>query len=270
VPAVSAAQRHTPAHARPADPPVARDAPGRGLPLARPGGRAHRQPRLSPIEERAVRETALFATLGDAVAHSLVGEMRRRPLDREAVLYRPGDPGDELYVVLTGCLQVFHEDRYGRMRMLEIVTPGQMVGDLSVVDRRPRTATVAALARTEVAVLEHDRVQRVLETYPATAIELLKFFSSRLRRANESIADMALMDVKARVAKMVLELAARFGRQETNGIDVDHGLSQEQLARYVGASREMVNRALADLQTRRVLALRPGGMLILRRADLES
>jgi CRP-like cAMP-binding protein len=68
----------------------------------------------------------------------------------------------------------------------------------------------------------------------------------------------------------VLELAARFGEPGAEGIEVDHGLSQEDLARYVGASREMVNRALADLQARDVLRLRPGGMLILRRTDLEA
>ncbi len=76
-----------------------------------------------------------------------------------------------------------------------------------------------------------------LERHPRMAIELLRYFSGRLRRAYEAVADMALLDVKARVAKTVLELAARFGQPGDEGIEVDHGLSQEDLARYVGASR---------------------------------
>ena len=226
--------------------------------------------RLTAAQEQVVREMALFATVGDAVAESLVREMRSRVVLRGEVLYRSGDPGDSLFVVLAGCLQAFRGDRYGRVQTLEILTAGGIVGELSLVDRLPRTATVAALHDAELAVLEFDRLEGVLERHPQMAIALLRYFSGRLRRANEAVADMALMDVRARVAKTVLELAARFGRPQPAGIEVDHGLSQEDLARYVGASREMVNRALADLQARNVLRLRPGGMLILRRADLES
>jgi CRP-like cAMP-binding protein len=195
--------------------------------------------------------------------------MRRLVVLRGEVLYRAGEEADGLYVVLGGCLRAFREDRYGRDRTLEFLTRGGMVGELSLVDRHPRTATVAALHDAVVAVLDYDALDGVLERYPAVALGLLRYFGDRLRRANEAVADMALMDVKARVSKLVLELAARFGQPGDDGIDVDHGLSQEDLARYVGASREMVNRAFAELQARGVLRLRPGGMLILRREVLE-
>jgi CRP/FNR family transcriptional regulator, cyclic AMP receptor protein len=225
---------------------------------------------LTAAQARLARETPLLATAGDDLADSLLREMRTMVLLRGEVLYHAGDPGESLFVVLAGCLQAFRSDRYGRVRTLEILTAGGIVGELSLVDRLPRTATVAALHDAELAVLEFDRLEGVLERHPRMAIELIRYFSGRLRRANEAVADMALMDVKARVSKTMLELAARFGRPMPDGIEVDHGLSQEDLARYVGASREMVNRALADLQARDVLRLRPGGMLILRRVDLEG
>lgn len=224
---------------------------------------------LTAAEERIVRTSPLLATASDDLAASLLRELSRREVQRGAVLYRAGDASDGLYVVLLGCLRAFREDRYGRDRTLELLTPGGMVGELSLVDRYPRTATVAALHDTVVAVLDYDALDGVLERHPAMAIDLLRHFSDRLRRANEAVADMALMDVKARVSKLVLELAARFGQPAADGIDVDHGLSQEDIARYVGASREMVNRALAELQARGVVRLRPGGMRILRRDVLE-
>jgi CRP/FNR family transcriptional regulator len=225
---------------------------------------------LTATQERLVRETPLLATASDELADFLVREMRTTVLLKGEVLYTAGDAGDRLFIMLGGCLQAFRTDRYGRSNTLELLTAGGIVGELSLVDRLPRTATVAALHDSELAVLAFDRLDGVLERHPRMAIELLRYFSGRLRRANEAVADMALLDVKARVAKTVLELAARFGQPGDEGIEVDHGLSQEDLARYVGASREMVNRALADLQARDVLRLRPGGVLILRRVDLEA
>lgn len=230
-------------------------------------------PRAGPLtaaQERLVRETPLLAIARAEVADSLVREMRTTLLMKGEVLYYAGDVGDRLFIVLDGCLQAYRTDRYNRVSTLELLTAGGIVGELSLVDRLPRTATVAALHDSELAVLEFDRLDGVLERHPRIAIELLRYFSGRLRRANEAVADMALLDVKARVAKTVLELAARFGEPGADGIEVDHGLSQEDLARYVGASREMVNRALADLQVREVVQLRPGGMTILRRTDLEG
>jgi CRP-like cAMP-binding protein len=207
---------------------------------------------------------ALFTMLAPDVAERLIRQMRWRPVARREIVYAPGDPGDSIYIVVAGRLQAFRADSYGRMRMLQILSPGEMVGELSVIDRAPRTAYVAALSDSEVAVLDHVSFEELLADQPRAAIELLRYFTDRLRRANEAIADMALMDVKARVGKMILELAGRFGTARTDGVYVYHGLSQEDLARYVGASREMVNRVLSELQARGVISLEAGGMLIRR------
>jgi CRP/FNR family transcriptional regulator, cyclic AMP receptor protein len=225
--------------------------------------------RLTAEQARLVRDTPLLARADDDVADVLLSEMCTTVLVRDQQLYAAGDASLKLFVVLTGCLHAYRTDRYGRVSTLELLTAGGVVGELSLVDRLPRTATVAALHDSELAVLDCERVAWLLDRHPPIAIELLRYFCGRLRRANEAIADMALLDVKGRVAKTVLELAARFGQPVADGIDVDHGLSQDDLARYVGASREMVNRALAGLQTRKVLLLRPGGMLIWRPTDLE-
>ncbi|MGZ4790965.1 MAG: Crp/Fnr family transcriptional regulator [Ilumatobacteraceae bacterium] len=226
--------------------------------------------RLTAEQARLVRGTPLLARADDDVADVLLSEMCTTVLVKDQQLYAAGDASLKLFVVLTECLHAYRTDRYGRVSTLGLLTAGGVVGELSLVDRLPRTAAVAALHDSELAVLECDRLAWLLDRHPPIAIELLRYFSGRLRRANEAIADMALLDVKARVAKTVLELAARFGKPVADGIDVDHGLSQDDLARYVGASREMVNRALAGLQTRKVLLLRPGGMLIWRPTDLET
>lgn len=226
--------------------------------------------RLTAQQTLLVRGTPLLASADNDVADVLLNEMRSIELAKDQQLYAVGDAGLKLFVVLSGCLHAYRTDRYGRVSTLELLTAGGIVGELSLVDALPRTATVAALHDSVLAMLDCDRLAWLLERHPPIAIELLRYFCTRLRRANEAIADMALLDVKARVAKIVLELAARFGQPVADGIDVDHGLSQDDLARCVGASREMVNRALAGLQTRKVLLLRPGGMLIWRLADLEG
>ncbi|MGE0216387.1 Crp/Fnr family transcriptional regulator [Mycolicibacterium sp.] len=219
---------------------------------------------LSEDHVQTVLASSFLASLDTAVAAELTAKMYVEDVAAAETLYSTGDKGDRLYVVLEGRMQVFQSDDYDRTRMLEVLGPGEVVGELSMFDDAPRSASVSALTAAKLAVLEYTDVEQTLLAHPRSTLRLLAQMSRRLRRANEAITDAALLDVKSRVLKAVIELAARFGAPDTHGIYVDHGLSQEDLARYVGASREMVNRALSDLQLRGVLIVKPRA-LVLRR-----
>lgn len=210
-----------------------------------------------------IRQSDFFGVLEDRLARRLIGAMTAERFETGDFLYRAGDVGDRLYVVLQGRIQVYQEDEYERIRMLELLGPCDVVGELSLFDQQPRTANVSALSDVVVAALRHEPMKQMLLDHPEIALALLAHVTRRLRRANHSITEVALLDVRARVSKAVIELATRFGHKESGTVVVDHGLSQEDLARYVGSTREMVNRALADLQSRRVLIVKPRGFVLL-------
>ncbi len=176
--------------------------------------------------------------------------MVRVRLGRGRVLFAEEDEGDRLYVVVDGKMKLTRTASDGRENLLAVVGPGEMFGELSLFDPRPRTASAVAVTDAVLAGLGHDDMREWLRGRPEVAPHLLRALARRLRRTNDVLADLVFTDVPGRVAKALLDLAHRFGRESGDGVHVDHGLTQEELAQLVGASRETVNKALADFAGR--------------------
>jgi len=190
-------------------------------------------------------------------------------LDRGEVLFHEGDADDRLYVVVSGKIKLGRSGTAGRENLIAVLGPGQMFGELSVFDAGTRSSTATAVTPAEIRVLEHDELMKWLTGHPEVARALLAQLAGRLRRANDVVADLVFSDVPGRVAKALLDLAHRFGEETAEGIDVHHDLTQEELAQLVGASRETVNKALADFATRGWIRLEPRSVTILDVARVE-
>ena len=151
----------------------------------------------------------------------------------------------------------------GRENLLAVVGPGEMFGELSLFDPGPRTATATALTESKLLGLGHGDLQPWLNVRPEVATALLRALARRLRRTNDVMADLVFSDVPGRVAKALLDLSRRFGGPTDEGIHVAHDLTQEELAQLVGASRETVNKALADFAGRGWLRLEARAVILL-------
>ncbi len=209
-----------------------------------------------------LRETPLFSSLDEEAAESLRASMTDTELERGEVLFNEGDSGDRLYVVLDGKIKLGRTSGDGRENLLAVLGPGQMFGELSLFDPGPRSATATAVTDSRLASLGHAELQPWLVNRPDVARGLLFQLAHRLRRTNEVVADLVFSDVPGRVAKALLDLSTRFGRQADDGIHVHHDLTQEELAQLVGASRETVNKALADFANRGWLRLEPRSVVL--------
>ena len=137
-----------------------------------------------------------------------------------------------------------------------------MFGELSLFDPGPRTSTATALTDAIVLALGNDRLMPLLEGRPAVAAALLQALARRLRRTNEAMADLVFSDVPGRVAKALMELGEKFGTLTPDGLLVTHDMTQEELAQLVGASRETVNKALAEFGHRGWIKLESRQVLI--------
>lgn len=209
-----------------------------------------RSGRLSAVDIDIVRRSPLFAALDDETAGALMESMTVSHLERGDILFRQGERGDRLYVIGEGKIKLGRTSVDGRENLLAILGPGEMFGELSLFDPGARTATATAVAETQLIALGHDDLNSFLSGRPAVAATLLAALARRLRRTNEALADLVFTDVPGRVAKALLDLSNRFGRPAEDGVLVPHDLTQEELAQLVGASRETVNKALADFATR--------------------
>ena len=209
-----------------------------------------------------VRKAPLFAALDDEAASTLMSSMAKRRLERGDVLFHEGDQGDRLYVIGEGKIKLGRRSSDGRENLVAILGPGEMFGELSLFDPGPRTMTATAVAETQLMGIGHEDLSGLLAGRPEVAKVLLAALANRQRRTNENLADHVFTDVPGRVAKALLDLTSRFGRPVEDGILVAHDLTQEELAQLVGASRETVNKALADFASRGWLRLEARAVLL--------
>ena len=183
-------------------------------------------------------------------------------MERGDILFNEGDQGDRLYVITEGKIKLGRSSTDGRESLLAVLGPSEMLGELSLFDPGPRTATATAVAETQLIGLGNEQLVTLLGNHPRIAGTLLAALARRLRRTNENLADLVFTDVPGRVAKALLDLSKRFGRPVEEGVMVAHDLTQEELAQLVGASRETVNKALADFASRGWLKLEARAVLL--------
>ncbi|TQL52289.1 transcriptional regulator [Ornithinicoccus hortensis] len=200
-------------------------------------------------------KTPLFAALDETSAQRLMESMQRTQLHRSETVFNEGDPGDSLYIILTGKVKLARTSGDGRESLMSVLGPGEMFGELSLFDPGPRLSSAIAVADTKLISLGHQDLTEFLTAHPEVSMQMLAGMAHRLRRTNEGISDLVFTDVPGRVAKALLDLSRRFGQRSEQGVQVDHGLTQEELAQLVGASRETVNKALADFAGRGWLVL---------------
>lgn len=210
-----------------------------------------------------VRRAPLFTALDDEAAAALRATMVQVQIAKGQVLFNEGDAGDRLYVVVEGKIKLGIKSGDGRENLLGVLGPGEMFGELSLFDPLPRTATATALTDTVLLGLGNKDLDTWLIGRPEVAKQLLRALAQRLRRTWEAVGDLVFSDVPGRVAKALLELAVKFGTKGPDGLHVAHDLTQEELAQLVGASRETVNKALADFASRGWVRLEARAVVIL-------
>jgi CRP-like cAMP-binding protein len=217
-------------------------------------------------EESIVRKAPLFTALEESAALSLHASMDSVKISKGSILFAEGDEGDHLYVIVEGKIKLGTSSGDGRENLLSILGPGEMFGELSLFDPNPRTSTATAVTDAKLLSLGQTKLIPWLTENPRVSLNLLASLAQRLRRTNEAVGDLVFSDVPGRVAKALIDLGERFGKQTDEGLLVNHDLTQEELAQLVGASRETVNKALADFAGRNWLKLDGRAVLII---DLE-
>jgi CRP-like cAMP-binding protein len=189
-------------------------------------------------ERRLLDTTELFAALPPEVLEVLRGRTKVQQLAKGDLLFSQGDPAHELFVVAEGRIAIATRSSDGRESMVAVLEGGALLGEMGLFDGEARSADARALTDTEVLALAYDDVRAALEDRPQILWVIVRLLASRLRATDEALADAVFLDVPARTAKRLLELAG-------DDDEFQLPMTQEDLAGLVGASRERVNKALA-------------------------
>ena len=193
-----------------------------------------------------LRGIPLFQDLSDEDLILIEDLAVEKQVPKGTVVMVEGSIGDSLFTITSGRVKIFMGDEDGREIILKILGPGDFFGEMSMIDRQPRSASVAALEPSTFKVLSHEAFEQCVERAPRIATMVMQALAKRLRDADRKISTLALMDVYGRVANTLLELAIN----DNGKLVVGEKLSQQDIANMVGASREMVNRILKDLSER--------------------
>lgn len=215
------------------------------------------------MNEGVVRSAPLFAEFSDQTYAAVRERMDELTFRRGEQIFLEGSQGDRLYVIGEGKVKLGHTAPDGREHLLAILGPGEILGEVALYDPGLRTATATALATTVLVELQHKDLLQILDQRPEVSQHLLRTLAQRLRRTNNAMSDLIFSDVPGRVAKALLDLGRRFGEQTDSGLRVTHDLTQEELAQLVGATRETVNKALAEFSSRGWLQLQGRTVVLL-------
>ncbi len=214
-----------------------------------------------------IRQVPLLSRTSDADAGALAGRGKERTWEAGTTIFREGDPGDSLAIVVTGRVRAWMMSEDGQEMTLGYVLPGECLGDLAVLDGRPRSATATAVEPTRMFVVPRDVALTWLRTHPDAAIALLETISLRLRRADQALADLSFLDLPHRVARRLLRMAAETSERAPR---TKVSVTQTELGGILGVSRETVNKQLREFQRDGLVELGRGSITLLDQERLRS
>jgi CRP-like cAMP-binding protein len=208
-----------------------------------------------------IRRVPLFSMLTASQAESVADAVVKRRFKRGEPIVEQGKKSNALSIILTGRARVVTTDARGREVIIATLRPGDYVGEMSLIDNEPHSATVRTEIQTDALVLGRPEFARCLPENSSMAYAVMRGLVQRLRQADRKIESLALMDVYGRVARALLE----FATQDLQGNSVIRDkVSRQDLAKMVGASREMVSRVMKDLEERGFIETRSDGSVLIK------
>lgn len=210
----------------------------------------------------------LFRGLSRETLARLAGLSVRRSYPRDAVIFSQSDPGDALFGVVTGRVRISASTSGGREVFLNIMEPGDTFGEIALLDGRARTASAVATAPSDLMIIQREPFLRLLANEPLLTDHLLRLLCARLRWISGFAEESALLSVPARLARRLLSLGRLHGRETGEGIELK--VSQDEMARFLGLSRQIVNQHLQIWKAKRWVGLGRGKIMILDARALDE
>ncbi len=207
-----------------------------------------------------LRRVKLFSSLTEQQLETLAAGSVRRSFPKGRTIVAEGEPSQSLYILLSGRAKVQRSDAEGKEVILAVLGPGECFGEMSLIDDEPRSASVITIESCDFMAINKDSFKAMLAQSADIAMQIMKGLIRRLREADKKIETLALLDVYGRVARVLLDFSEQVGEQRV----VKSKLPRQEIAKMIGASREMVSRVMKGLEVDGYIVPMPEGRLVLR------
>ena len=213
---------------------------------------------------------SIFSSLNEKELDLLLQATTTKRLEAKEVLFRKGDPGNQLYGILSGSLKVMVIGSDGKDVIFTLMGPGEIIGEIALLDMEERSASAVAVETTELLTLHRRELIPFLEGHPRAAIGLASVLAAMVRRLSERAEDHQTMPLAGRIAKRLLSLAEQHGKRPIVGGPVEVRLPQQDLADLVGTTRESVNKQLRIWSEAGVIEIGRGRVVLKKTEALEA
>lgn len=221
-----------------------------------------------PDPNSFLRKVVLFEGLDEDQLSRLAATMQRRQFAAGVTLFHQDMPGMMLYLIESGVVRIYSIGRTGQELTFELFGAGDVFGELSILDDKHHSASAITLTPTAVWMLPKSEVDSLLDTHIGTARALIRLLVLRIRSRAIYTEAMTFQDVQGRLAYVLSNLAERFGKEVSGGVEIDLPVTQFDLSTIIGVTRESVNKALATLRTAGLVELDGSRLVITNRQGM--
>jgi CRP/FNR family cyclic AMP-dependent transcriptional regulator len=217
----------------------------------------------------ALLTSPLFQAMKPGELEVILALASERRIRRGQMIFQKGDESSSMMAVLRGRVRISAVSAEGKELTLNTINPGEVFGEIALLDGKPRSADATAIEDTTLLVLERRHFLPFLSTHPDLMLRLLEVLCGKLRRTSVALEEIALFDLPARLARVLIKLAVDYGRQNEGGIRIDVKLSQRDLSTLVASSRESINKQLRAWRDTGVVDMDAGYIVVRRPEELE-
>ena len=218
----------------------------------------------------ALRRNELLGQLEPHEMDEFLALAKIQRFDANQIIFQKSDPGDCLYAIVSGRVGITTESEAGKAILLNMMKPGEVLGEIALLDGKPRTANAVALDRSELLRIDRADFMPFLERHPRLAIRLMGVLCDRLRWTSDIIEDTIFLDIPHRPAKRLMTLGTQYGRTTDQGLLIDLRLSQEDLGQMLGSTRESINKGLKLLEHKGLIEMDGGYIRLVDKDALEK
>ena len=227
---------------------------------------------ISSLEEKRelLSSCHLFKNIANSDLEQLAKYSKLKTFKNREIVCRRGDPGSQMYVIATGRVTLHTDSDEGKELGFGFLNKGEVFGEIALLDGGVRTATVKAIEKTELLVIERRDFLPFLEKTPKAALQLLSTMAARLRSTDEHFEDIFFRNLPGRLAKKFLGLAENYGRETDGGIEIELKLSQGEIGKLTGATRESINKQMRAWEADGLIDCTKGVITIIDQEKLED
>ena len=212
----------------------------------------------------------LFSSLKDEELDAILNHSSKMNYPKNKIIFLEDEEGNELYMILKGSVKVVRISESGEEITLAVLQKGDFFGEMSLLDGKPRSATVVSDEDSVLILFNKNNFEKVIEKYPRIALKLLKELTLRLRKADDLIGNLAFLNVSGRIAGILLQLAEEHGQKTQEGIIIKSRPTHQAIANMVGASRETVSRVLKQFEEKQYISMSGKDITIFDKENIKN